>query len=517
MTNARSIQGIIVLICALVAAIWLGLSIVTNQTETIIQIIGIILVIICFAMGKRIWLLIPFTSALAISLRIPGQPDTMLLGQLLFIGFSIPMFLMRKLPYKFEFTEIECLILLLTLFVAQVYLRNPVGVSLIGTDSVGGKAYIIYSITLIASLILCGLRVNVLDLKWLLRLSIVGGVLNLFISVVGALIPTVGYYTGASFNRSDEVNYENHGKAIDAGAATRAQYLGRFGSNLAVWISSFKSPLLAAMNPLWLMLIILAFVVTMLSGFRSGLMATGGMFIIGIAYRSGKAGLLVSIIGGAGFVSLLAVVNLMIPLPPNIQRTLSFLPGTWDQRQVQDGQDSTEWRVEIWKEVLFSDRWIENKWLGDGLGFSAAELAGQLNERKGARAGLSGFDSQREGILSSGDYHSGPVQTVRVIGYAGLAMLVWFQLRIAVLSHRQIQRCRGTPWFPLALLIGIPSIWFPFQFILIFGTFKDGAAALLLTSSIIRILQNNLPLPAWVGSTNRTSSVGLKSRASSPQ
>lgn len=497
MTNARSIQGIIVLICALVAAIWLGLSIATNQTETILQIIGIILVIICFALGKRIWLLIPFTSALAISLRIPGQPDALLLGQILFIGFSIPMFLMRKLPYKLEFTEIECLIILLSCSVLQVYLRNPVGFSFIGTDSVGGKAYVIYAIALVTSVILCGLRVTVSDLKWLLRLSILGGVFNLLVSIAGSLVPAIGYYIGANFDRADETSSVDQSAVNNTNSATRVSYLGKFGSKLAVWISAFKSPLLAIISPLWLMLLIAAFSASMLSGYRGALIATSGLFIIGIAYRSGKGGLLVSLLGGACFVSLLAVVNLMIPLPPNIQRSLSFLPGTWDKALVEDGDTSTEWRVEIWKEALFTDRWIQNKWLGDGLGFSAAELAGQLNEREGARTGLSGFDSHREAILISGDYHSGPVQTIRVVGYVGLALFLWFQIRVAILTHRQIQRCRNTPWFPLALLIGIPNIWLPIQFNFVFGTFKEGTVALLIAASTIRILQNNLPLSTY--------------------
>jgi hypothetical protein len=38
MTNARSIQGIIILILAIFAAIWLGISIATDQAETILQV-----------------------------------------------------------------------------------------------------------------------------------------------------------------------------------------------------------------------------------------------------------------------------------------------------------------------------------------------------------------------------------------------------------------------------------------------------------------------------------------------
>jgi hypothetical protein len=195
----------------------------------------------------------------------------------------------------------------------------------------------------------------------------------------------------------------------------------------------------------------------------------------------------------------LAALNLIAPLPPNIQRSLSFLPGTWEKRYLDDAENSTEWRMEIWKEALLSDRWISNKILGDGLGFSAKELQYQMNsETPGSSIGVSGLSAHHEAILANGDYHSGPVQTVRTIGYAGLLVLLLFQIRLAVHAHRQIQRCRGTEWFPLALFIGIPLIVAPIFFVFIFGTFASASAGLLLGTAMVRMLENNLPLPAYV-------------------
>jgi hypothetical protein len=197
-------------------------------------------------------------------------------------------------------------------------------------------------------------------------------------------------------------------------------------------------------------------------------------------------------------IALLAAINLLAPLPPNVQRTLTFLPGTWEQRYKDDAEGSTEWRMEVWKEVLLTDRWIQNKWIGDGLGFSAAEFAAQRNQRKGARAGISGFEAHRESVLASGDYHSGPVSSVRVVGYIGLFIFLLAQIRLAVHAHRQIIRCRGTEWLPVALFIGIPIVWSPLFFTLIFGDFKISASVFLLSLGMIRLLENNLPLPAYV-------------------
>jgi hypothetical protein len=359
---------------------------------------------------------------------------------------------------------------------------------------VGGKGYVLYAIALASALILCGLRVPTNDLKWVMRVSIAGGLLNLAISIMGVLVPTIGFYTGQSYTRSDEVNYENR-DAIDTGAAGRAKYLADFGRNLSLWISCYISPLLALVKPLWLMIILVSIAASLMGGFRSGIAAVLLTFILSIAYRSGGAGVLLSSFMGMIGIALLAVINLIAPLPPNVQRTLTFLPGTWEERYKDDAEGSTEWRVEVWKEVLLSDRWIHNKMLGDGLGFSAAELAAQMNDRKGARAGISGFDAHRESVLASGDYHSGPVTTIRVIGYVGLFIFLAAQIRLAVHAHQLIRKFQHTEWFPLTLLVGIPLVYSPFFFVFIFGDFKSSTSFFVLSCSMVRILQNNLPLP----------------------
>ena len=504
MLNSKSIQGIIVLILGLFLSIWLGLSIVTNQTETIFQIIAGGAFIICLALGKKIWLVLPFMVALGIQIRIPGQPSSLLLGQIIFLGFTILLFLMRKLPIRLKFTELEFWVLVLTFCVAQTYIRNPVGINLLGGDTVGGKGYILYAIALMSSLLFSGLIVQASDLKLILRLSILGGLLNTALAILGNLVPSIGYMLGQSYQRTDETNYENFGTTVDADAATRIGYLGTLGNNLSLWVSTYISPLRALVRPLWLILIGIALASALLSGFRNIIASTGITFMLGIAYRSGVKGFLFASFAACGAVALLAVANAITPLPPNVQRALTFLPGTWEERYKRDAEGSTEWRVEIWREVLLTDRWIQNKWLGDGLGFSTKELAAEMNERKGARAGISGFEAHRESVLASGDYHSGPVSCIRVFGYVGLALFLLAQIRLAVHAHRQIERCRKTEWFPLALFIGIPLIYGPAFFVLIFGDFKQNAAAFLLATGMIRLLENNLPLPsyAWRGRHN---------------
>lgn len=497
--DSQKIKGIIVIVMSLFVAIYLGITAATAQFETIAWMLGGTTLITCLLLGRKIWLLIPLLGSVELTLNIPGQPSTMLLGQLLVVGFSSLLLLMRWLPFRLRITELECWFIILSLFIIQVYARNPVGFSLFGTSLVGGKPYVLFVITLATAFLLSGLRVPPGELKTALRLSILGGIINFGVSLIGRFVPTIGVWTGAAKLNAGLADYSHTGEAIDAGRATREYFLVIFSRNLSLWISSFKSPLKACFHPVWAPLILLAVIAAGLSGFRNAVATVGLTYFVGICYRGGFTQVVIAIAGGIFAIVILALVNATAPLPPNLQRALSFLPGTWEQRYIDDAEGSTEWRVEIWKEVLGTDRWIENKIFGDGLGFSARELAYQASVVDGVKMGrgLSGFDFQRESILASGDYHSGPVQTIRIIGYAGLVALILFQIRLGVHAHRQIKRCRGTEWFPLSLFIGIPLIWNPVFFIFIFGDFKSAAATLLLGSAMIRLLQNNLPLPAW--------------------
>ena len=496
MLNSRSIQGILVLIVGTFLAIWLGLSIVTNQTETILQVVAASVLIGCLFLNRRIWLLVPFMAALNIGLRIPGQPSSLLLAQILVLTFCGLLFLMRKLPFHLYLTELELWMLLLTLSLAQVYMRNPVGVNLFGGDTVGGKGYALYVIALFSALLFSGLRVPATELKWILRLSILGGLMSAGVAILGKFVPVIGYYTGDYVESDATGGFDD--EVVDAKASTRIGFLSGLSTNLSLWISSYISPLKACLRPLWMLLVLAAVIGAAMSGFRNSIVAVGLTFLVGIVYRSGFAGLLIAVFGGVGGLAFLAVVNTMHPLPPNIQRSLTFLPGTWEERYRKDAEGSSEWRFEIWKEALLTDRWIRNKWLGDGLGFSAVELASQMNSRTGARSGISGFDAHRETILSNGDYHSGPVSTIRVIGYIGLIVFLFAQVRLGVHAHRQIVRCRGTEWLPLALFMGIPLVAAPFTFVFVFGDFKSGTVGFLLSIGMIRLLENNLPLPAYV-------------------
>ena len=493
--NSNKIRAFAIISLAAFGALYLGIAAATAQLEAVAWVLGGITLATCFALGRSIWLLIPLLTAVGLQLRIPGQPNTLLLAQIIVLGFSVLLVVSRKVRISLRISELELWMCGLAVMVAQVYTRNPAGVWIFQSDIIGGKAYFIMAITFVSAIYLCSMVAEEKDLKRIFPLVIFGSLISVTVGIAGKFFPTLGYYTGANFS----INETNFGAAIDEGRATRFVEVATFGQKLALWVSCFKNPMRAALDPRWLFVILLSVACALIGGFRSGLAVVIMTYFVGTWYRGGFGAVFVGAFAGCFGILLLALVNVILPLPPNVQRALTILPGTWEQRYKDDAEGSTEWRVEIWKEVLLTDRWIENKIVGDGLGFTKKEYNYQmsLKENQANGMGISGFDAQRESILANSDYHSGPVSTVRVIGYVGLAFLILFQIRLAVHAHRQIMRCRGTEWYPLAFLIGIPLIYGPVLFHFIFGDFRTEAVTLLLGAAMVRMLERGLPLPPF--------------------
>lgn len=492
MSNSNSIRAAIVVIIAFALAIWLGVSIVTNQSETVLQIAGSALLIACIFLGRKIWLLLIFFAALDVTL-IRGFSTTEL-GQFLFVGFTIAMTLMRRQPYRLSLGEKEIWMLLLAACIVQVYMRNPVGLNMFGAGAVGARPYFMVAMAFFASAFLGNIVVRATEIKLAFKLMIAGSILSIFANsfrmrIGGGSAVSEGFQGG---NMMD-----------DGGGAGRNSSLGNLGGIVAKMVVTFKSPLQVLIHPVWGSLIAFSLIAAGLSGFRNSVAYVGMIYLIGIAYRGGGIQVLISCISGALLLGVIAIVNTISPLPPAIQRGLSPFPGTWEERYVEAGEESTEWRVEMWKEALFTEYWINNKLLGDGLGMTRRELE-LVQDMKTGGGGKSedirgsGLSKQQEAMMVTGGYHSGPVQTVRAVGYVGLVVLVLALWRMAVHAHRQIQRCRGTEWYPVSLFIGIPIVISPPFFVFIVGDFGTGAASLCASYGLLNLLEKNLPIPVYV-------------------
>lgn len=486
MVESRSIQSVLIVVVVTVVAAWLGVAVVTNQSETLLKVAAAVGLIVCIFLGRRIWLLMVFLVAMNVPL-IRGI-STVDIGQAVFLGFTGIIFLMRRLPFQFKFGELEFWMVLVAFTVVQVYLRHPVGLNIFGSGAVGGRPYFAVGAAWLTGMVMSALIVPPSELKLALRLTIIGSLAGVVFTTLRVRLGGGGGFEPTGIDGS-----------TSGTGSSRVAIFGYLAPAIARAVGAFVSPLRACFHPLWAPLILLSLALAAASGYRNVVATVVIYYMIAIAYRGGFMSVVIASLTGAFGLGALALFNLAVPLPANVQRALSPFPGTWEERHVEAADVSTEWRVEMWKEALFTEFWIQNKLFGDGLGFRRRELmmmeamdAGQAFESLG-----SGLSAQQETMMITGGYHSGPVQTIRTVGYVGLIVLLLAMIRVAVHGHREVVRCRGTEWYPLALFMVIPPIALPFSFVFIFGEFKSASTSVFFAYGMISLMKRNLPLPAY--------------------
>jgi hypothetical protein len=189
-------------------------------------------------------------------------------------------------------------------------------------------------------------------------------------------------------------------------------------------------------------------------------------------------------------VALISLQGSVLQLPRTMQRALSWLPGDWDQAATADAEGSSQWRFEMWEWAWNDDRIIRDRTWGQGFGLSIDDMnliASSLMAGEGGGTRLGGSD--RENFMITGTFHSGPLSTIKYIGIVGLSLYYPLMCYMALLAWRLCIRARGTKAFTLALFVGIPIIYEPFNFVVIFGGLDSNYAQLLFWAGLLNMTQ----------------------------
>jgi len=494
-----AIIRIFILALGLFLALYFGILVATDQLETLFWISLAGGILLCVWLGKDIWLLIPTTMYLNLSFPwLPGAFPPSQIAILVVFSWSLLLILMRRLPLDLKITHIEIAALILLISIFQCYVRNPVGMLSLGSDQVGAKPYFNVAIAVIGAALLASIRVTPERVRLMVKCMLGGSVFSFFTNFLAYLSSSVASVTGRYLGAWGNVSAVDFGGATDITAAVDTTAASRIGcavegaTLISRWLVSKFNPIRALIHPGWGIILLLACGFAGMSGYRNVLISVGFTLAFGTYYwGKGRSLFAAMIVGGVAYV-LLNLVNLVAPLPPNVQRSLTFLPGTWGEEYKLDAEHSTKWRTDMWKLALFTDRYIQNKLLGDGLGMTMKEYQ-FLRSLGTMSSGLSEDLSQERAMITQA-YHSGPVQTIRVTGYVGLFILLYAMVVVSVSAHRLIIRTRGTEWFGPVLFLTLHMVWHPIFFTLVFGAFKEDVPSLLLNMGILRLLQRNLPL-----------------------
>lgn len=503
--DSSKIKAILLGVIATFAAIYLGIASATAQVEAIAWVTGILFSTLIFAMGRHVWVLIPIFSVLGGTITfLPGYPSPWYAITPVVATMLLLRFLMRARNFTYQFTRLDLLMLLQVLALWQAYLRNPTGLALFGsTDMIGGRPYVDYAVAIFSYFLMATVKT---DWKMVKRVILIMAVVSLLDELVkgatgfsGGLSRAVGkFYSNVDY----AANEAGSNYSFDI-STTRFTSLAGLGIVISQILFSFNRPIncLLPIYPLRLLYLIFALAVTFLSGFRSGLIKMACFFIAATVVRRR---IIDVVVGGGMAILMLCLIIAFVGtknLPAAAQRTLSFLPIEVDEDIRASAEGSSEWRYEMWRLVLTSDRYIKNKYLGDGFGFTAAEQEAQQQDSLGIRK-YSG--DSIDAFIAKGSYHGWHVEAIRFTGVLGLIIGTIILLCFAVTSLSVVRFHEKKELYPYALFLCLPFLIAPYFTIFVFGSYKGNFITYIAMCGMLRLvyglqlaeLRQHTPLPS---------------------
>lgn len=483
-----------VMVLAVLFAIVIGGNVAEGNISRLGMYAGIALAAIgAFGLRTSVWVLIPICYGLGGSLgggRLPISVQE--LAVLFCFGLFIVFKALKAVPPFPKLNFCDKLLIINLIYLSTVFFRNPVGVEFMRSSLIGGRPYFEIFIACCGFWVLQHVALKPKLATWLPALFCIGSIINAASGFIAQFAPGVGARLGMLY--SGFLPAQNAGPALQLvdSSVTRHEYLAGFGVNVGRAVVSYLSvfKLIFFQNFFLSSFFYLSAVAILFSGFRSNLI--GWVFAAGLAsyLRGGLRAVFPLVATGlAGVVMLVVMQTAGLQVPLAAQRALSFIPAPWDQRAAGNAKSTVEWRVEMWQLALTSDRYIKDKLLGDGFGFDPSELRGWASM---SAMRLSTSSGLQDYFMITGDYHSGPVSSIRFVGYFGLFLITALLIGIAIYAGKIIRMSRGSVFFPLALFFGISAIYQPLCFWLIYGAYGEDFVQIIFTLGMLNLIDRSI-------------------------
>lgn len=474
----------------------------SGKTLELFMIFGAIgLTVIAVKFQAKLWILIPVFWTLTGKVSVLPVPfsvrDLIVMYIAAVIVVCIALKIVRKKP---KYDSVDVVLLLNYLWLLSVFVRNPVGVAALDSDRVGGKPYFDAMIAYVAYLILTRINSPVRILRQIpwVSLAVLSFLflINSLIYLKPSLAPVaMALYSGFSTTGLMPAANQVIGQSLSY-ETSRFAYFVNLGNCILAIVCSYYNTLKILTPIYWKPFSAFCFGISaiLISGFRSAL-ANAALFVYFAAFfqRGWKVATRLMLLPVVLIFFMMLGHGSLYDLPYGAQRAISFIPEVLrptklNPAAIEDAEGSTRWRVEMWKDALTTERYISNKWLGDGFGLTRWQyhVAQSLNS-----TGQSWEDGQ-EGMAIAGLFHSGPISAIRFGGYIGLILVYISMIMLVKMSFRIIKKAKDTPLFPPALFFGIPVILYPIMFTFIFGSYEQVMVEIPFELGIMKLLENSL-------------------------
>jgi hypothetical protein len=350
-----------------------------------------------------------------------GRPPCWQVVVMLSLGIAI---VERTLSSEKRFLRVPSMTwpLLFTVAMAALTaaLTGGFGLHLLGGEVGGGKKYIVLILGVAIYFALTSRRIPREHWKFYVGLYFLSALPN-FISDVFPFLPAPLNYINLLFPPSMDPT---------AGPSVGIVRLGAL-SNSAVAVFYFMLArhglrgMFSPTHPFRALVFLLALGLSLLGGFR-GVLIANLLVLILLFFLEGlhRTRLLPVVLLGAVLMTAL-LVPFARQLPFTFQRSLAFLPLNLDPQVRLDAEGSTEWRLQIWRDLW--PRVPNYLLLGKGYLLTAGdfEMMGSGALANGAAAQM---DRGNVSLAISGDYHNGPLSTLIPFGVWGAIALLWVTL-----------------------------------------------------------------------------------------
>jgi hypothetical protein len=421
MSDASSVvRALLIYGLCLPLAIFLGYLLALPLDNSSRVIFGVLFGVLTFPILLRwhhVWLIASWNTTMLLFF-MPGKPTFTLLMIAVSLTISILHHILNK---RFKFLYVPSvawpMFFMAAVIIYTAKLRGGIGMQITGAEAYGGKRYFLILAAVLGYFALTARRIPLPKVKLYVGLYYLGAVTSAIANLAGVLGPGL-YFLFLIFpvdpnELSGPVETVSGPEQISrlAGMALAALAIASFV--LAVY------GIKGILQKNWrILLLLVCFGAMLFGGFRSNLILFALTFGI-LFYLEGMttshlmpALVLVGVLFAAFF------VGFSDRLPLSVQRTVSFLPYLkLDPIVAADVKGSTDWRVEMWKEVIPDiPKYLI---LGKGYTFDPAEM-----EMIGA--GMTLGENSAAGSALAGDYHSGPLSVIIPLGIFGVIAFFWF-------------------------------------------------------------------------------------------
>jgi O-antigen ligase len=360
---------------------------------------------------------------------LPGRPH--LWAMLAFLGLLFAVLNRAVRPnasFVLEPSVIKPLLLLTGVVVATGMLTGGFGLRSLGASRNGGQKYFYFLAAVAGYFVFTSKRISPQRAPLYVALFFLSALtygLSDLANVAGSKLDFLWLFLPSEYGAPDATTagvtdynriITHHAATSLVGIALYSYLFARFGIR----------GLLDLTRPWRLLLLLLALVAGLLSGFRGFAVACSLTFAVLFCLEGLHRTRYLAVLLGVALLGGGVVLPYANKLPLGAQRTLSFLPGNFDYAARENARSSSEWRVEMWKQLL--PEVPKRLFRGQGWGIDARELEMSVS--------MADAGDPYASIIMVGNYHNGPLSILLPFGIYGMIAFVWFLVASLRLLHR---------------------------------------------------------------------------------